>query len=135
METFIVLGLCFILYEALDLFHSCYTNQQQQGFGNNSDFSSGSNFDDDDSGGGNTKNSNNDAICVTKDTAKLVRLDSIEEIDSSDDNQSIHFNNKNKVFSICESVVHNNFHVNGINNNNDDDNHRNLDDIERLIAG
>lgn len=26
METFIVLGFCFILYEALDLFQSCYTN-------------------------------------------------------------------------------------------------------------
>lgn len=26
METFIVLGFCFILYEALDFFQSCYTN-------------------------------------------------------------------------------------------------------------
>lgn len=132
METFIVLGLCFILYEALDLFHSCYTNQQQQSFGNNnSDFNGGNNFDDD-SGGGNSKNSNSDTISVTKDTAKLVHLDSIEEIDSSDDNQSNHLANKNKVFSICESVIHNNFHVNSINNN---DKHRNIDDMDRLIAG
>jgi len=29
METFIVLGLCFVLYEALDLFQGCYHRQQQ----------------------------------------------------------------------------------------------------------
>lgn len=29
METFIVLGFCFILYEALDLFQSCYTNNNR----------------------------------------------------------------------------------------------------------
>lgn len=29
METFIVLGLCFILYEALDLFQSCYNRPNQ----------------------------------------------------------------------------------------------------------
>lgn len=28
METFIVLGLCFILYEALDMFQSCYNNNR-----------------------------------------------------------------------------------------------------------
>lgn len=132
METFIVLGLCFILYEALDLFHSCYSNQQQHSFGN-SDFNGGNNFDDDSGSANNSKNSNNDRISVTKDTAKLVHLDSIEEIDSSDDNQSNHFSNKNKVFSICDSVIHNNFHVNA--SNNSDKQHRNIDDIDRLIAG
>lgn len=29
METFIVLGFCFILYEALDFFQSCYTNNNR----------------------------------------------------------------------------------------------------------
>lgn len=131
METFIVLGLCFIIYEALDLFHSCYSNQQQHSFGG-SEFNGGNNFDDDSGGGNgsNSKNSNADAISVNKDTAKLLRLDSIDEIESiEDNNESSSFP---KVFSICESVVHNNYQINNFINNND--NNKNIDDIERLIT-
>lgn len=110
METFIVLGLCFILYEALDLFQSCYNNQhhnqqQQQQRPrhrrrgehytrqntSNGLHSNGANSGDDD----NDCDSNS-----VKDTAHLVHLDRIDEIDS-EDNQ---FDN-NPVFSICDRVI------------------------------
>lgn len=91
METFIVLGLCFILYEALDLFQSCYNNQEHP--------------QQNDSGCANngTGANNIDTTSISKDTARLVTLDNIDEIDS-DDNQSIKMSNNNKVFSICERV-------------------------------
>lgn len=95
METFIVLGLCFILYEALDLFHSCYNNPQHPQNGDSGCANNGNGVRDVDS------------ASVNKDTARLVALDSIDEIDS-DDNQSVQLGN-NKVYSICDRIdVHGN---------------------------
>lgn len=147
METFIVLGLCFILYEALDLFQSCYNkerhhHQHQQlhnhrhrrqrnyNFGNNPGCSTAidNNIDDgvnvnsdfcivgtsDDSVNINTINC--DSINVNKDTAHLMRLDSISELDS-DDNQTIH-SDINKVYSICDRVINRQFDNDSYSANN-----------------
>lgn len=128
METFIVLGLCFILYEALDLFQSCYNNNQRhQSFTNSSSCSSSS---------GNTEciagiNNSSDSISVNKDTARLVRLDSIEELDSDDTNQSNQFD-KSKVFSICDRVINHHHNLSHYNNNN---NVGHPDDVDKLIIG
>lgn len=137
METFIVLGLCFILYEALDLFQSCYNKerrQQQQHFSadtnsstiscnssecNKSDSTIASDFT-------NATSSNNNSIIRNKDTAHLMLLDSIEEIDS-DDNQSNQFD-KNKVYSICDRVINQPF-------DNSDNNVVCVDDSAKLIVG
>lgn len=70
METLIVLGLCFIFYEALDLFQSCYNNNRQP---NDSD-----NIEDC------TYNNNDDYCTVThnKDTDYLI-LNEEQEYDDS----------------------------------------------------
>lgn len=123
METFIVLGLCFILYEALDLFQSCYNNQQQHPQ-TNDDIDCTTNTSSNNCNSSSTicaRNSNNattndiDTASVNKDTARLVTLDSIDEIDS-EDNQSNQFAN-NKVFSICDRVVVDNVATANVNDN------------------
>lgn len=75
METFIVLGLCFILYEALDLFQSCYNrpnhhqplHHQQNGDGGLKDIN---------------KIPKHSQTVDSKDTARLI-LDVISEISDS----------------------------------------------------
>lgn len=125
METFIVLGLCFILYEALDLFQSCYNKerhqqrQQESGFGGNRADSSVA-----------ANRSASDSLSVNKDTTHLMPLEAIEEIDldSDDNNQTIHHLDKSKVFSICDRVIEQ--HVNLSNNNIVC-----VDDSDKLIVG
>lgn len=136
METFIVLGLCFILYEALDLFQSCYNKErhQQQQHQRQQEHSSDGACSSSGRAGSSTdciaaNNNNNcsgsDSYCVNKDTAHLMPLDSIEEIDlDSDDNQSTHLN-KSKVYSICDRVINQHF----------DNNNVCVDESEKLIVG
>lgn len=114
METFIVLGLCFILYEALDLFQSCYNNNRHHTHHLGEAFNKYKSCDLD--GSGNS----------SKDTTRLI-LDAIPEAtddtlssgnecssnnvddDDGDGNQSllarVHLDKPVvKVFSISESL-------------------------------
>lgn len=146
METFIVLGLCFILYEALDLFQSCYNKERHQHnqpryhrqrqrpytFGTSttnpscSSAASGNDNGTDDGlavgsdfcivGTSASAAADCDSINVNKDTARLVRLDSISELDS-DDNQANH-SDKNRVYSICDRVINRQFENDSYSANN-----------------
>lgn len=140
METFIVLGLCFILYEALDLFQSCYNKERHQQRQQDSDFggsaSSTSNTDSTNCIAANRSAS--DSISVSKDTAHLMPLDAIDEndLDSDDNNQLNQHLDKNKIYSICDRVIHQHFN----NNNNTNYNLNNntvvcVDDNDKLIVG
>lgn len=116
METFIVLGLCFILYEALDLFQSCYNSngneqpQQEQPQSAPQPSSDGNACDGDacSSSINNVTNIDNGAISMNKDTLHSVLLDANIDNDEDDDDtnakQSEQFSN-NKVFSICDRVT------------------------------
>lgn len=84
METFIVLGLCFILYEALDLFQSCYNHNNRHSHHHFGEHLEG-------------------ATDENKDTARLI-LDTIQEVEIGDDSDnSTHLDNS-KVFSISENL-------------------------------
>lgn len=177
METFIVLGLCFILYEALDLFQSCYNKERHQhqssdGACDNDSRPSGSGRSsssrrrggrsikraidtiaghrsnvtesfcvntNNNSHGGNSTNSN-----ATNDTAHLMPLDVIDELDlDSDDSYigsgsnplNLHLNKSGGVYSICDRVNNNqnivDVHFNNHNNNNT---LVCVDDNDKLIA-
>lgn len=128
METFIVLGLCFILYEALDLFQSCYNKERHQQRQQDSSYA-GSGTDCV------TENrSTSDSCCVNKDTAHLMPLDAIEEIDldSEDNNQSNHRSDNSKIYSICDRVLHSNDNTTNVNINNN--NIVCVDDNDKLIV-
>lgn len=134
METFIVLGLCFILYEALDLFQSCYNKerhqqrQQESGFGGSAG-NSGSDC------GSTAECTTSESLCGNKDTTHLMPLDVIEEIDldsSDDNNQTNHHLDKSKVYSICDRVINQHFNNNHTNINN---NIVCVDDNDKLIVG
>lgn len=84
METFIVLGLCFILYEALDLFQSCYNHNNRHSHHHLGEHLEG-------------------ATDENKDTAHLI-LDTIQEVEIGDDSDnSTHLDNS-KVYSISENL-------------------------------
>lgn len=115
METFIVLGLCFILYEALDLFQSCYNNnrhQNQQHLSHNQNNNNNNNNSIFESSGGGGDNNGDENHYHHKDTARLI-LDTIQESDNNsiieEDNlsssSSTHqLDNTSKVFLISENV-------------------------------
>lgn len=129
METFIVLGLCFILYEALDLFQSCYNKERHQQRQQDSGAGAGS--------GGSSAECNrsaSDSFCVNRDTAHLMPLEAIEEadLDSDDNNQSNQHLDKGKVYSICDRVNNQHFNNNSTSANN---NTVCVDDNDKLIAG
>lgn len=109
METFIVLGLCFILYEALDLFQSCYSNNRpnqltptsasalvRQQYANNNIANK-------------SINSNNDNCdepdTNTKDTTRLIlsNIDKFDDIYNNGDENN-YLDNCVKVYSISENI-------------------------------
>lgn len=126
METFIVLGFCFILYEALDFFQSCYTNnnrhhQQHPQF--SKDITSASVKEPTDNNDENTHTFNDVITSMPlSDESKRVKfnseldfqassshfnselcIDDIVELDECDEtNQSPHAS----IFSICDRVNH-----------------------------
>lgn len=98
METFIVLGLCFILYEALDLFQSCYNNNRHN---HHSNFG-GATVQTDDGTDSYTTNNNNE----TKDTSRLI-MDAISEVDSvnsSSNSSVIDDNDQNQLITSSQSI-------------------------------
>lgn len=118
METFIVLGLCFILYEALDLFQSCYNNtsnqqpqtQPQQPPQTTSDGSSGDTNECNSSSSSSVDHIDNDTLTENKDTLHTIVLDTnIDDNNDDDDDNDVIANastpySTNKVFSICDRV-------------------------------
>lgn len=132
METFIVLGLCFILYEALDLFQSCYNKERHQQRQQESSFAGSASGSGTDCVAANRAVS--DSFCVNKDTAHLLPLDAIEEIelDSDDNDQSNHYLDHSKIYSICDRVI--NQHSNN-NNTNVNNNIVCVDASDKLIVG
>lgn len=99
METFIVLGLCFILYEALDFFQGCIHSPHQHLMHNCNDMktTTGSEF----------LNNNNDCIPLTVDFKRihLINEERSEDVLSEEDNDDT-FNDEHikKVFTISENL-------------------------------
>lgn len=103
METFIVLGLCFILYEALDLFHSCYNNNRPQHL-----IPSSASALVRQQYANNNNNNNNDSCdeneIYAKDTTRLI-LSRVDEFDDSNSgSEDNYLDSCNKVYSISESI-------------------------------
>lgn len=152
METFIVLGLCFILYEALDLFQSCYNKDPDRphhhrrrhcnfGTSANSTSCSGDAVNSDFCvvGASNGSAVHCDSISASDDTAHLMRLDTVAELDNDDDDQSNH-SDRIKVYSICDRLGNRKFENNdsyGANQNVNNNNAVCVDDGDdaKLIVG
>lgn len=158
METFIVLGFCFILYEALDFFQSCYSNNnrhQQQHPQFNKDISAAHTkenlVDNNDENVANLSDSiaNNliqdDNHCELNSEFDLgssshsnhelgddsVEFESFREIDSEEtiiNNQSNH----SSVFSICDRV--NNFRSQQLIDYQRGNKNSHFNDYDKLIA-
>lgn len=137
METFIVLGLCFILYEALDLFQSCYNKERhQQRQQENSGIGGSAGSSNTANSGTANRSSPSDSCCVNKDTAHLVPLEVIDENDLDSDTENAQLNHhldKSQVYSICDRVISQHFNNNNCNLNNNSV--ICVDDNDKLIVG
>lgn len=156
METFIVLGFCFILYEALDFFQSCYSNnnrhhQQHPQF--NKDISTTNTKE--------TVDNNDEKATILRDVITSIPSrdenhmklssseldlassshsyhehdDSVEfdNIQTCDGEQIIINNQSNRnIFSICDHV--NNFNRQPMIDYQSENKNSNFNDFDKLIA-
>lgn len=163
METFIVLGFCFILYEALDFFQSCYSNnnrhhQQHPQFNNDiSGTNTKENVDNNDENATTATNLrdvitsmplSDDTLHVKRNTSELDlassshsygELDDSVEFDANiqayDGEETIINNQSNpgNIFSICDRV--NNFNRQPlIDYQSNENKNSNFNDYDKLIA-
>lgn len=155
METFIVLGFCFILYEALDFFQSCYSNnnrhhQQHPQF--NKDISGANTKETFDNNDENATNLQDVITSTSLGDEKHVQFSSELDLASSshsnhDHDDSVEFesiracnseetiinNQSNRsIFSICDRV--NNFNRQPLIDYQSDNKNSNFNDYDKLIA-
>lgn len=150
METFIVLGFCFILYEALDFFQSCYSNnnrhhQQHPQF--NKDINASNTKDILDNNDENTTNLRDVITSATlSENEKHVKFNSELDLVSNDDSvvdfenfrdidsDETDLNNQSNanIFSICDRV--NNFNRQPLIDYQNESKNSNFNDYDKLIA-
>lgn len=158
METFIVLGFCFILYEALDFFQSCYSNnnrhhQQHPQF--NKDISANNTKDTFDENATNLRDVIASASLSEKrvkfsskldlassshsnhdddDDDSVVDVDDFDSIRELDSDEPILNNNQSShnIFSICDRV--NNFNRQPLIDYQSENKNSNFNDYDKLIA-
>lgn len=156
METFIVLGFCFILYEALDFFQSCYSNnnrhhQQHPQF--NKDISATNTKESVDNNDENATNLRDVITSVPLSDENHVKFsnseldlsssshsyhehdDSVEydSIQACDGEETIINNQSNRnIFSICDRV--NNFNRQPLIDYQSENKNSNFNDYDKLIA-
>lgn len=156
METFIVLGFCFILYEALDFFQSCYSNknkhhQQHPQFHKDiSAINTIETIDNNDESATNLQNLITSAALSDENDVKLSNSEldlastshSYRELNNSiefnsiracNDEETIINNQSNRhIFSICDRV--NNFNRQPLIDYQSENKNSSFSDYDKLIA-